>query len=106
MRTSALFGAKNLGFFKIYGVSARGSGVEPVRTKGEGKVNFSRFCADVFYGRPLRKSILRNSLKQVIFGKNCQLSCLLCKKITSISKFYLLKCMFVKFILRIQFTFI
>jgi len=35
MRTSALFGAKNFGFFKIYGVSARtgGKGVEPVRTR-------------------------------------------------------------------------
>jgi len=41
---SALFGAKIIGFFEIYGVSAR--------TGGEG-VNFSRFCADVFYGRPL-----------------------------------------------------
>jgi len=54
MRTYALFGSKNFGFFEITGVSARtrGKGVEPVRTKGEG-VNFSRFCADVFYGRPL-----------------------------------------------------
>jgi len=32
MRTSALFGAKNFGFFKIYGVSALTRGVEPVRT--------------------------------------------------------------------------
>jgi len=40
MRTSALFGAKSFGFYEIYGVSAR--------TKGKG-VNFSRFCADVFY---------------------------------------------------------
>jgi len=35
MRASAFFGAKNFGFFKIYGVSARTSGegvVEPVRT--------------------------------------------------------------------------
>jgi len=32
--TSTLFGAKNIGFFEIYGVSARtrGEGVEPVRT--------------------------------------------------------------------------
>jgi len=55
MRTSALFGAKNFGFFEIYGVSARARGVEPVRTffgHGEG-VNFSRFYADVFYGRPV-----------------------------------------------------
>jgi len=34
MRTSALFDAKNFGFFEIYGVSARnkGEGVQPVRT--------------------------------------------------------------------------
>jgi len=33
MRTSTLFGAKNIGFFEIYGVSARTrGGVEPVRT--------------------------------------------------------------------------
>jgi len=42
MRTSALFVQKNFGFFEIYGVSAR--------TRG---VNFSRFCAEAFYGRPL-----------------------------------------------------
>jgi len=39
MRTSALLGAKNLGFFEIYGMS--------VRTRVEG-VNFSWFWADVF----------------------------------------------------------
>jgi len=33
MRTSALFGAENLRFFEIYGVSARTRGVEPVRTR-------------------------------------------------------------------------
>jgi len=49
MRTSALFGAKNFGFLEIYDVSARTRGVEPVRTR----VNFSRFCADVLYGRSL-----------------------------------------------------
>jgi len=58
MRTYALFGAKNVGFFAIYGVSARtirGGGVEPVRTFSDkgGGVNFSRFCVDVFYERPL-----------------------------------------------------
>jgi len=41
MRTYALFGAKNSGFFKILGVSS-------VRTDKEGDVvNLSRFCADV-----------------------------------------------------------
>jgi len=51
MRTCALIGAKNFGIFEIYGVSARTreEGVEAVRTRGVGGVNFSRFCADVFY---------------------------------------------------------
>jgi len=49
MRTSARFGEKHIGFFEIYGVSARTRGVESVR---EG-VNFSPFCADDFYGWPL-----------------------------------------------------
>jgi len=57
MWTSALFGAKNIGFFEIYGVSCpNGQGglasTNILRTKGEG-VNFLRFCADVLYGRPL-----------------------------------------------------
>jgi len=64
MRTSALFGAKNFGFFEIMVCphGQAGEGVEPVRTffgqdghfsdKKEG-VNFLRFCADVFYARPL-----------------------------------------------------
>jgi len=55
MQTSALSGAKKLGFFEIYGVSARTRG-ELVRTycrQGEGGGNFSQFCAGVFYGRNL-----------------------------------------------------
>jgi len=38
-------------------VRPQGQGVvEPVRTVcRQGGVNFSRFCADVFYGRPLIK---------------------------------------------------
>jgi len=44
------FWCKNL----IYGVSARTreKGVEQCEQGAKG-VNFSRFCADVFYGRPL-----------------------------------------------------
>jgi len=54
MRTSALFGAKNIEFFKIYGVSARTRGAVPVRTFfGQGGINFLQFCADVLYGCPL-----------------------------------------------------
>jgi len=58
MRMSALFGAKNFKFFEIYGVPAqtgeRGglSQYGNFSDKGKG-VNFSRFCADVFYGQPL-----------------------------------------------------
>jgi len=53
---SALFGAKNFEFFEIYGMSAQARGVDRanadnLRTGGEG-VNFSRFCAKAFYGRP------------------------------------------------------
>jgi len=54
---SALFRAKTFGFFEIFDVSVRtrGKGVEPVRTfcQQGGGVNFSRFCADDFYGRSL-----------------------------------------------------
>jgi len=50
---------KNFGFFEIYGVSVRTRGEGGLSqcghfsNKGGGEVNFSRFCADVFYGRPL-----------------------------------------------------
>jgi len=40
---------KNFEFFEIFVVSARTRRIEPVRTKGRGG-NFSRFCADIFYG--------------------------------------------------------
>jgi len=54
MRTSALFGAKNIGFFEIYGVSARTrkEGVEPVRTffgKGEGGQFFAILCVRLLW---------------------------------------------------------
>jgi len=54
MRTSALSGAKNFGFFEIYGVSVRSKGVEPVRTFcGQGEeINFLRLCAKVFMDGP------------------------------------------------------
>jgi len=58
MLTFALFGAKNFGFFEIYIVSARTRGEGDLSQCGHfakkgGGVNFSRFCADVLYGRPL-----------------------------------------------------
>jgi len=52
MWTSALFGAKNFGVFEFYGVFPQTRGEsEPLRITGE-EVNFSRFCADIFYGSP------------------------------------------------------
>jgi len=51
MRKSALLDAKNLEFFEIYGMSAKLSQCGHFADKGE-EVNFSRFCADVFYGSP------------------------------------------------------
>jgi len=56
----AHFGAKNFGYFEIYGVSApTRRGFEPLRTfcKQEGGINFSRFCADALYGRSLTDKI-------------------------------------------------
>jgi len=66
MRASALFGAKTFRFFEIYDVftQTKGRGIEPVQTfcgQGGEVVNFSRFCADILYGRPLMKK----SVKQV-----------------------------------------
>jgi len=61
MRTTALFGAKTSDFSKLtvcpYGIGEEGGEEEdePLKTicgKGGG-VNFSRFYADVLYGRPL-----------------------------------------------------
>jgi len=57
MRTSALFCA-NFGFFEIYGVSSRtgGGGLNQCEHFVDKGVTFSRFCVDVFYGRPLIKT--------------------------------------------------
>jgi len=55
MRTSTLSSVKNFELLEIYGVSG-GEGIKPVRIffgQGRKGVNFSRFCADVLYGRPL-----------------------------------------------------
>jgi len=49
--SSALFGAKKIGFFEIYMVSAHGQGGW---TSADNGIDFSRFCADVFYGRSLK----------------------------------------------------
>jgi len=58
MRTSTLFGAKNVGVFEIYDVSGfpHGQGVEGLSQCGhfsgkKGGVNFSRLFVDVLYGR-------------------------------------------------------
>jgi len=55
MRTSAIFGGKNFGFFEIYGVSAwkRREVVEPVRTfcgqEGGGGQFFAILCGGLFW---------------------------------------------------------
>jgi len=51
---------KNIGFFEIYGVSARTRGLIQCgyfSDKG-GRVNLSRFCAEILYERPLTENIL------------------------------------------------
>jgi len=58
MRTSALFGAKNFGFFEIFGVSARTrrEGVELVQTfcgHGGGGSIFRDFLQSSFMDGPL-----------------------------------------------------
>jgi len=52
------FWRKKHRFFEIYGVCTD-KGVEPVRTR---VVNFSRFCADVFYGRSLTAQTKQNHI--------------------------------------------
>jgi len=58
MRTSAFFGEKNFGFFKIYGVSSRTRGeggwdsADIFRTRGEGSQFFAILCGHL-YKRPL-----------------------------------------------------
>jgi len=48
------FGAKTPEFPEFMVCPHGQGGVQPVRTRGEG-VNFSRFCANVLYGWPLRE---------------------------------------------------
>jgi len=60
MRTFALFGAKSLAFLKLM-VCSHGQG----GGGGGGRIMFFDFifCADVFYGRPLRNLFNNNSEK-------------------------------------------
>jgi len=54
MRTSALFGAKNIGFFEVFGVCER-KDVEPVRIfcgQGEGCQFFAFMCERPFWTAP------------------------------------------------------
>jgi len=66
MQTSARFGAKNNGFFEIYGVSARTGGreVEPVRTfcgqEGRGQF-FAILCGCSLWTLPIRLASLISS---------------------------------------------
>jgi len=63
MRTSALFSAKYFGFLKIYDMSTRTGGRAIADKEG---VNFSRFCADVFYGRPLMVNFINKRKHNLI----------------------------------------
>jgi len=52
MRTSVIFGAKNFGFFKMFGMSARTRGVKPVRTffgQGRGGQFFTILCGRLLW---------------------------------------------------------
>jgi len=65
MFTTALFGANN-GIFEIYGLNRMdmwGRGLSQCE-QGEG-INFSRFCADVLYGRPIILINLRLSVIEI-----------------------------------------
>jgi len=57
MWTSALFGAKNIGFFEVNGVSVQTKGLQPVRIffadKGRVRVNFCDFVRTSFMDNPL-----------------------------------------------------
>jgi len=56
MRTSAFFGAKDFGFFEIYGVPARTRRIEPVRTffrlGGRGGQIFAILCGRLLWTIP------------------------------------------------------
>jgi len=53
MWMSAFFAAKNIGFFEMYGVSARTRGVEPVRTFcGRGGQFFAILCGRLLWTAP------------------------------------------------------
>jgi len=53
---TSVFGKKNFGFIvSLHGHGGRGLSQSGHFANKEGGVNFSRFCADVFYGRPLNK---------------------------------------------------
>jgi len=54
MWTPALFGAKHIGFFEIYGVSTQTRGVSWTNADKEGEVNFSRFWRTSFMDGPKR----------------------------------------------------
>jgi len=67
MRSSALFKAKNFGFFEIYGVLARTRGgrasADILQTRGQQKVSFSQLRADVFYGWSI--DVLKQEIRHV-----------------------------------------
>jgi len=66
-RKSALFGAKNFDFRKLWCIRTdNGRGLNQCGhfvDKGE-RVNFSRICVDVFYGRPLSWNVRMSNRRQ------------------------------------------
>jgi len=64
MRTYALFGAKDLGFFESYGVSARTRGKLSLCGQGGG----GQFCAESFMGGPKHKvsTLMKYMLKRFV----------------------------------------
>jgi len=56
MQMSALFEAKNFGFFKIYGVSVWTRRVEPVRTTGKKGQFFAILCGHLLWTTYFREN--------------------------------------------------
>jgi len=70
MRSSALFDAKNFGFSKF--MVCRMDKVEEIELVRCGKwrgCQIFRFCADIFYARPLTLYNIHNKTKKIFFWR-------------------------------------
>jgi len=66
MWRSAFLVLKTSDFFEICGVSTRiREGAVRSFCGQEGRGQFSRFCADIFYGRPL--NVITNDMRIILF---------------------------------------